>query len=150
MSEFTNDSALTATITAPAGTRARSRRRAFVRHVVEMLAVMFAGMMVLGGVVAGALALAGTSLSGASEHVSALVMGFNMTVAMVWWMHYRGHGARDNAEMAASMIVPTGIAIALSLVGLIAEDAVMLVQHLVMIPAMVGVMLLRYDHYAHA
>jgi hypothetical protein len=78
------------------------------------------------------------------------VMGFNMTVPMVGWMHYRGHGARDNAEMAASMIVPTGIAIALSLLGVIAEDAVLLVQHLVMLPAMVGVMLLRYDHYAHA
>jgi hypothetical protein len=48
------------------------------------------------------------------------------------------------------MIVPTGIAIALSLLGVIAEDAVLLVQHLVMLPAMVGVMLVRYDHYAHA
>jgi hypothetical protein len=150
MNGFTNNPALTTTITEPSAARARSRRRAFVLHVGEMMAVMVAGMVVLGGVVAGALALAGTSLSGASEHVSALVMGFNMTVAMVWWMHYRGHGARDNAEMAASMIVPTGIAIALSVAGLIAEDAVMLVQHLVMIPAMVGVMLLRYDHYAHA
>jgi flagellar biosynthetic protein FliP len=149
MTESTNSSALTAALIAPAAARTRSRRRTFVLHVGEMMAVMFAGMLVLGGVMEGGLALAGTSMTAWSAQVSALVMGFNMVVPMVAWMHYRGHGARDNAEMAASMIVPTGIAIALSLLGLIAEDAVMLVQHVVMIPAMVALMLLRYDHYTH-
>ena len=128
---------------------ARSRRRTFVLHVAEMLGAMFAGMLVLGGAVAGALAVAGTSLSDGPESVAALVMGFNMTVPMVWWMRRRGHGARDSAEMAASMIVPTLLAIGLALAGILADDAILLVQHVVMIPAMIGVMLWRYDHYAH-
>ena len=136
-----------AAIAIPAPTR--SRRRTFVLHVAEMLGAMFAGMLVLGGAVAGILAMAGTSLSNGPESVAALVMGFNMTVPMVWWMHRRGHGARDSAEMAASMIVPTLLAIGLALAGILADDAIMLVQHVVMIPAMIGVMLWRYDHYAH-
>src|SRR5215216_4836230 len=116
MTEITNTTTLPpATLTGASAARSNSRRRTFVLHVAEMLAVMFAGMVVLGGAVDGVLALAGTSLSNGSEYVSALVMGFNMTVPMVWWMARRGHPARDNAEMAASMIVPTGIAIALGL-----------------------------------
>ena len=138
-----------AAIAIPGRAHKRSRRRTFVLHVAEMLGVMFAGMLVLGGAVAGALAMAGTSLSDGPESVAALVMGFNMTVPMVWWMNRRGHGARDNTEMAASMIVPTLLAIGLALAGVLAEDAIMLVQHAVMIPAMIGVMLWRYDHYAH-
>ena len=128
---------------------ARGRRRRFALHVGEMLLVMVAGMVVLGGALELGLALAGTSLSKASAAVAAAVMGFNMTAPMVWWMRRRGHGARDSAEMAGSMIVPTALAIALYLVGALAEHAVLTVQHVVMIPAMVGVMLFRYDHYAH-
>jgi hypothetical protein len=51
--------------------------------------------------------------------------------------------------MAGSMIVPTAIAIALHRLGLVAGDSVLLIQHVVMIPAMVGVMLARFEHYAH-
>jgi hypothetical protein len=139
--------ALSAADAVPA--RTRSPRRTFVLHVAEMLLVMFVGMGVFSGLLAAALALAGTSMMDASIEVHTLVMGFNMTLPMVLWMRYRGHGARDNAEMAGSMIVSTLAAIALSLVGVLAEDSVMLVQHVVMIPAMIGVMLWRYDHYAH-
>jgi hypothetical protein len=51
--------------------------------------------------------------------------------------------------MAGSMIVPTAIVIGLHLLGLVAADSVLLIQHVVMIPAMVGVMLARFEHYAH-
>ena len=76
-------------------------------------------------------------------------MGFSMTVPMAWWMHHRGHPARHNVEMAGSMVIPTIAAIALYGAGAIAGEAVLALQHLVMIPAMVGVMLLRRDHYSH-
>ena len=33
--------------------------------------------------------------------------------------------------------------------GAVAGDSVLLIQHVVMIPAMVGVMLARFEHYAH-
>ena len=136
--------AATATMPTPS-----SRRRAFARHFGEMLLAMVAGMVVLGGAVELVLAAAGTSLHAASAAVAAAVMGFNMTVPMVGWMSYRGHDARMNAEMAGSMIVPTLLAIALFLAGALAENAVLAVQHVVMIPAMLGVMLARYEHYSH-
>jgi hypothetical protein len=127
----------------------RSGRRAFWLHFGEMLVAMFAGMAVLGGAVEGVLALAGSSLSNASPAVAAAVMAFNMTVPMVGWMRYRGHPARHNAEMAGSMIVPTGMVIALFWLNVLPGSAVLAVQHIVMIPAMLGVMLWRYEHYAH-
>jgi hypothetical protein len=76
-------------------------------------------------------------------------MGFSMTVPMVWWMAFRGHPGRHNAEMAGSMLVPTALVIALNWLGALSSDAVLVAQHAVMIPAMVGVMLWRYHHYSH-
>jgi FtsH-binding integral membrane protein len=142
--------ALTTTqdLTRGAPTRTRSGRKVFALHVAEMLAAMGLGMLVLGGAVAGVLALAGTSLSDAPAAVHAAVMAVNMTVPMVWWMHYRGHPARHNVEMAASMVVPTAVVIGLYWLGAIASDGVMAIQHVLMIPAMVGVMLWRYEHYS--
>jgi flagellar biosynthetic protein FliP len=129
--------------------RSRSPRRRFALHVGEMLIAMFAGMLVLGGAIAGVLALAGTGLGDASAAVEASVMAFTMTVPMVWWMNHRGHPARRSVEMAGSMIVPTAVVIALHLVGAVSGHSVLMIQHVVMIPAMVGVMLWRYEHYAH-
>jgi hypothetical protein len=142
-----NDQAVTSQAIQPAATT-RSRRR-FALHVGEMFIAMIAGMLVLGGVVELALSIGGASLHDAPPAAAAAVMGVNMTIPMVWWMRRRGHGSRDNAEMAGSMLVPTAMAIALHWIGAISADSVMVIQHVVMIPAMVGVMLLRYDHYAH-
>ena len=150
MTRFETDQT-TAAGTARTATRAsgrRSPRRAFWLHYGEMLLAMFAGMVVLGGAVEGVLALAGSSLSDASDSLAAAVMAFNMTVPMVGWMVYRGHPARRSAEMAGSMIVPTVLVIALHLLDVLPGSAVLAVQHVVMIPAMLGVMLWRYDHYA--
>jgi hypothetical protein len=77
------------------------------------------------------------------------VMAVNMTVPMVWWMHYRGHPVQRSMEMAASMLVPTAVVIVLYWLAAIPSSDVMMVQHVVMIPAMVGVMLWRYEHYSH-
>ena len=148
MTAFNTDSTLAQPTTA-APARRRSPWRAWSFHLVEMMIAMFAGMVVLGGALEGALSLAGASLSGASAAVMASVMAFNMTAPMAWWMHYRGHGVRHNVEMAGSMIVPTALVIALHWLGIVAADTVLLIQHVVMIPAMVGVMLARFEHYAH-
>jgi hypothetical protein len=133
------------------GAAARTRRgpKAFALHFGEMVLAMVLGMVVLGGAVEGGLALVGTSLSDAPASISAAVMAVNMTLPMVGWMRYRGHPAQHNVEMAASMVVPTAIAIGLHWLGAIASDGVMVIQHVVMIPAMLGVMLWRYDHYSH-
>ena len=79
-----------------------------------------------------------------------MLMGFDMTVPMVAWMGYRGHSRARNAEMAASMIVPTLAAAALAAAGVLSSAAALGVQHVVMIPAMLGVMLWRYDDYSRA
>jgi hypothetical protein len=129
--------------------RAGSGRRAFTLHLGEMLVAMVLGMVVLGGAIEGGLSLSGSSLSDAPAALAAAVMAFNMTLPMVWWMRYRGHPARHSAEMAASMVVPTAVVIALYWLEAIASGTVMAAQHVVMIPAMVAVMLWRYDHYSH-
>jgi hypothetical protein len=154
MSEVDTDRTIAAEIVAPpatgGGVQATIRRKRFARHVGEMLVAMFAGMVVLGGVLAGVLAVAGTSLGDASVDVAAAAMAFNMTVPMVSWMNYRRHPVARSVEMAGSMLLPTAAVIALSWLGALSDEAVPAVQHAVMIPAMVGVMLWRYDHHANA
>jgi hypothetical protein len=62
---------------------------------------------------------------------------------------YRGHPAQHTVEMAASVVVPTAAVVALHWLAIIPSGGVIVAQHVVMIPAMVGVMLWRYDHYSH-
>jgi hypothetical protein len=128
-----------------AAMNAVATRKNFVRHFAEMVLVMFLGM----GAVYGALALAGVSLTGEAIELRAGVMTLSMTVPMVMWMSYRGHAAQQSAEMAGAMVVPTVMALGLHWLGALAAGGVMLVEHVVMIPAMLGVMLLRYEHYSH-
>ncbi len=123
--------------------------RPFMRHLGEMLLAMLAGMIVLGGAAEGIFALAGSGLGDAPAAVQAWIMAFAMTVPMVWWMHRRGHEPARSAEMAAAMIVPTLLAVDLYWAGALAADAVLAVQHAIMIPAMVAAMLWRREHYSH-
>jgi hypothetical protein len=123
-------------------------RRRFARHFLEMVVAMFAGMGVLGGLSALGFALAGDSLSDQPGAFRIMLMGVNMTLPMVAWMAYRGHGRNRNMEMAASMLIPSALAAALTGAGVIGTDAGLGIQHAVMVPAMLGVMLWRYDHYA--
>ena len=129
--------------------RVRSPRRAFLMHLLEMLIAMSLGMVLLGGALEGVLRLAGTSLTGAPAAVQAAVMAIDMTLPMAWWMHRRGHPKRHNVEMAASMVVPSVLAIALHWSGALSSHGTLIAQHEAMLPAMVGVMLWRYDHYSH-
>jgi hypothetical protein len=118
--------------------------RVFLRHLVEMTLAMMLGM----GVLAGALALMGARLPDAPTAASAMGMAIAMTVPMVWWMRLRGHPTRHGVEMGASMIVPTAVVIVLYWLSAVPAHGVMMVEHSVMIPAMLLVMLLRYEHYS--
>jgi hypothetical protein len=124
-------------------------KRAFARHFGEMVLAMFLGMVVLGGLAELGFALSGSSLSGQAGGIQVMLMGFSMTVPMVLWMSYRGHTAARNVEMALSMIVPSVAAAALALAGVLGSGAALGIQHAVMIPAMLGVMLWRYQDYSH-
>lgn len=123
--------------------------RRFLLHFVEMLVVMFVGMGVFSALAAGLFALAGSSLTGQAGWLRIALMGINMTVPMVLWMALRGHAPARNAEMAAAMLVPSAGAAALVAAGILGTGAGLVLQHVVMVPAMLVVMLWRHDEYAH-
>ena len=123
----------------------------FIRHYVEMVIAMFGGMVVLGVPAEAALRATGTSSHALYVHAPALAllgMAVIMTVPMVVWMRYRGHAWRPNAEMAASMFIPTFAVIALLPAG-IEVMTLMGIQHAAMFPAMLVAMLLRRAEYSH-
>ena len=119
----------------------------FVRHYVEMIIAMFVGMGVL---YAPVVATFGWEAADAPA-LALLGMGISMTVAMVAWMRYRGHGWPASNEMAAAMLVPTAGVIALLAAGAATDFGTLMgIEHAVMFPSMLAVMLLRYDEYSGA
>jgi len=130
----------------------RSPAFTFARHYVEMVIAMLLGMFVL--VVAGRVLLGLVGVDSGDWHTEApalmlLEMALTMSIGMVALMRYRGHGWMPCLEMTASMFVPTFGAIALLAAGLVEDgDTLMLIQHVVMFPAMLVVMLLRREEYA--
>jgi hypothetical protein len=138
----------TATINLGTPARAATSKLAFARHFGEMLLVMFTGMGVLVGLAALVFAVAGGSYTDLSGGLRVMLMGIAMTAPMVAWMAYRGHTLARNAEMAGAMMVPTILAAGLAWAGAIGAGTALELQHIVMIPAMLGVMLWRYDEHA--
>ena len=128
----------------------KTRTATFIRHYVEMVVVMFAGMIVLGVPGEAALHAMGSGTSELRETAPATVflgMALTMTVPMVAWMRYRGHSWQPTLEMAASMVIPTLIAIALLGAGLASFAALMGLEHVAMLLGMLLAMLLRRDEY---
>ena len=125
--------------------------RHFIRHYVEMVVAMFLGMVVLGfpaGWAIGAMGIDWNALTDDEPALMFLGMATTMTVPMVAWMMYRGHGRRANSEMAAAMFVPTFAVIGLLWAELLTDlGALMVIEHVAMLLAMVGAMLLRPAEY---
>jgi hypothetical protein len=123
----------------------------FVRHYLEMVVAMFAGMVVLGIPLEAGLHAIGSSTSDLHHSAPAVVllgMAATMTVPMVALMRLRGHAWRPCWEMSASMFLPTFAAIALMGSGLIGFGLAMTLEHVVMLPAMLVAMLLRPEEYS--
>jgi hypothetical protein len=140
----------------PRARRARrmsSSTRHFIRHYMEMVVAMFLGMAVLGVPAGWALGAVGSSWSELNSDAPALMllgMAATMTVPMVAWMRYRGHGWRANTEMSASMVLPTLAAIGLLVAGVMTDiGALLVVEHVAMLLGMLAAMLLRLDEYTH-
>jgi hypothetical protein len=95
---------------------------------------------------------AGTSWSELHTDAPALMllaMAVTMTVPMVAWMGYRGHGRRANTEMSAAMFLPTFGVIALLWGGLVEDIGTLLViEHVAMLLGMLAAMLLRPAEYS--
>src|SRR5204863_9523080 len=86
-------------VMAPIPGASRSERRSFVRHFLEMVAAMFAGMAVLGGLVSLFCALTGHEDLLEHAGVSAPIMATDMTGGMAGWMCHRRHGWAPIVEM---------------------------------------------------
>jgi hypothetical protein len=130
----------------------RTKTRYFLQHLLEMVVVMMLGMMLLGAAFRElhVLAFGGGFDAAWRDHVllAAFAMAFNMTVPMVLWMRYRGHTWKSGGEMAAAMNAPLLPALALYGAGAIPSRAVLGIQMMLMIPAMVALMLYRKEEYS--
>jgi flagellar biosynthetic protein FliP len=121
----------------------------FVLHFGEMVVAMYVGMYALGALNAQVLVpFAHLDLTGPTPETQALAMGVFMGLPMAVWMWIRGYGTRHAVEMAAAMIGPFALAVALHVVGLVPQAAMMGVGSDLMWLAMVGVMLPHWRHYA--
>lgn len=107
----------------------------FVRHFLEMVVAMFAGMIVLGPLVPHT----------ESIELGTLAMATTMTIGMAGWMAYRRHSTRSIVEMSAAMYLSFVALYPAYWAGLIDGAAVMILGHVIMLPAMAGAMLLRRD-----
>jgi hypothetical protein len=122
----------------------------FIRHYIEMVVVMFAGMLVLGLPGEAVLKALGSGTSALRDDAPAVVflgMAATMTIPMVAWMRYRGHRWQPTLEMAASMIIPTLVAIALFATAVLSFGVLMGLEHVAMLLGMLVAMLLRLDEY---
>src|SRR4051812_13973565 len=109
-----------------------------------MVVAMLVGMVTLG-------ALEGLVWPAqiARPDVGVMVMATNMSIGMGAWMRFRGHSWRPIAEMSAAMYVPFVVLLVPFWTGAFGEHALMSWGHLLMLPAMALVMLLRPAEYAH-
>ena len=126
-------------------------KQRFARHYIEMVIAMFVGMGVLAVPAGMALGAADKSWSELGTAAMLLAMAVEMTLPMVAWMRFRGHGWRPSGEMAAAMLLPTFAAIGLNAAGLVESTGVLMGgEHVTMLLAMLGAMLMRPDEYTHA
>jgi hypothetical protein len=121
----------------------------FALHFFEMCAPMCIGFA-LGDLVYFALAgLAGYSEPFAELPVlSVLVVTFSMTAPMTAWMLYRGMPQRAVIEMSAAMPIVAIVLLGLGWFGIVPMDSLALLEHALVMPAMLIPMLLRLDVYA--
>jgi hypothetical protein len=130
----------------PQGQIASGRWR-FLGHYLEMVAAMLVGMVILGGLVRGVLALVGLAFPAQYPELAALEMAFDMSVGMVAWMRHRGHGWASTLEMAGAMFAPALALFPLLWLGVIDGDSLLVLEHLAMFPLMFLVMLRRHSEY---
>jgi hypothetical protein len=125
--------------------------RNFLRHYVEMVAVMLVGMGLLAMPAQWLTDAIWPNVSADDPTLMLARMAATMTLPMIPWMRWRGHGWRPCLEMVAAMIVPALGVIALYEVGIVeAVWLLMTVEHVAMFAAMFLVMIARPDEYSHS
>src|SRR5690349_12740536 len=86
------------------------------------------------------------SLASAHE-LAVFAMTFNMTLPMVLWMRHRGHTWERCGEMAGAMVLLALLVLVPFWAGAISSGVVLPLEMGLMLPAMIGVMALRYNEY---
>ena len=133
----------------PASTISRSRQTAlFLRHYLEMCAPMCIGFAV--GDIAYFWAAGELGYSEPFSELPTLsvaVVTFTMTAPMVAWMLLRGMPRRETTEMAAVMPVLAIALLALGWLSVVPKSELALLEHGLMMPAMLVPMVLRLDLY---
>jgi hypothetical protein len=120
----------------------------FVRHYVEMCAPMCIGFAI-GDLIYFAIA-GGFGYSEPFSELPALsvvVVTFTMTAPMVAWMRFRGMRGRPVVEMAAVMPTLAGLLLILGWLGVLDMGDLALIEHGLMMPAMLVPMVRRLDLY---
>jgi hypothetical protein len=125
-------------VSAPVTVRSALASRRFWIHYAQMLVAMLAGMLLLGMLWPHVDSVEGMTL----------VMATNMTIGMTAWMAYRRHGRAPIAEMALAMYVPFLVLFPPYWAGWLSADAVYVLGHALMLPAMLLAMLRRPHEYA--
>jgi hypothetical protein len=121
----------------------------FARHYLEMVIAMVAGMVVLGGLRRGVVAVTGLDYSLASRpEFTAFEMAFTMSVGMVVWMRYRQHRWASTLEMVGAMFAPVIALAPLTWLDIIGSESLMMLSHVAMLPLMLLVMMRRRREYA--
>jgi hypothetical protein len=133
----------------PAAAIGRPRQVAcFLRHFFEMCLPMCAGFAVGDLVYFWAAGRLGYSEPFRQlPELSVLVVTFTMTAPMVAWMRFRGMTRRATWEMAAVMPVLAVALLALGWLAIVARADLALLEHGLMMPAMLVPMLFRLDLY---
>ncbi len=125
----------------------RARTWSFVRHYLEMVAAMAVGMIALHPVAMVVLPALGWSAALSRPDLHTLVMATTMAIGMAAWMRYRGHRWRAVVEMSGAMYLPFVVLFVPLWTGAISGTTLSVAGHLLMLPAMLGVMLLRPQEY---
>jgi len=122
-------------------------RRLLLRHFLEMVAAMIAGMVVLGAAVSLFCSLSGHSNLLEHPGASAPIMVTNMSVGMAVWMRHRGHSWAATGEMVMAMYAPLAVLLVPFWAGALPGGALLGISHVLMLPAMVVAMLHRRAEY---
>lgn len=129
-----------------------SRILHFARHYLEMVIVMFVGMIVVGASIDLGLRIAGIDgMQLQADHPAGAMayMCVIMTVPMVAWMRRRGHRWQPSLEMGASMVAPTAAVIVLYWAGTVERmSTLMVLEHGGMFASMLAAMLIRAGEYS--
>lgn len=115
------------------------RTRRFWWHYAEMLLAMAVGMMLL--------APLWQPFGIERADLQVLTMAADMTIGMAAWMRVRRHGWRPIVEMSAAMVAPFVLLLPALWAGVLSEEGLVVLGHVLMLLAMLAAMLLRPDEY---